>query len=272
MSRAARVALLSFLFLIGPALSVPARTMAVPSEDVRLADDIIFIEVHPYPRSGIETEFFTIYNPTGDDIDLTGWRVCDYSTCLGTVDGMSIGAKGSLTIAQDSDLYKAMTGRDPFRYPQYMDDSPFRWPTMANDGDILWLEDEAGTVIDVVAFGRAYQGKGWSGPPGPAPTKGWKMVRDYRLVGHDRSFVDSDSSADWPWQRIRRAEHVWMPLDDWKDTEIRAVPIRFPDDGEVLAGVVMEARSELGGTPVLPLGIQPNGGCESGGAGGCPVG
>jgi hypothetical protein len=34
----------------------------------------------------------------------------------------------------------------------------------------------------------------------------------------------------------------------------------------------MEAGSELGGTPVLPLGIQPNGGCESGGAGGCPVG
>jgi hypothetical protein len=35
----------------------------------------------------------------------------------------------------------------------------------------------------------------------------------------------------------------------------------------------MEAGSELGSTPsVLPLGIQPNGGCESGGAGGCPVG
>jgi hypothetical protein len=34
----------------------------------------------------------------------------------------------------------------------------------------------------------------------------------------------------------------------------------------------MEAGSELGGTsPVLPLGIQPNGGCESGGAGGCPL-
>lgn len=34
-----------------------------------------------------------------------------------------------------------------------------------------------------------------------------------------------------------------------------------------------EAGSKLGGIPsVLPSGIQPNGGCESGGAGGCPVG
>jgi hypothetical protein len=35
----------------------------------------------------------------------------------------------------------------------------------------------------------------------------------------------------------------------------------------------MEAGSKLGSTlSVLPLGIQPNGGCESGGAGGCPLG
>jgi hypothetical protein len=34
-----------------------------------------------------------------------------------------------------------------------------------------------------------------------------------------------------------------------------------------------ETGSKLGGTPpVLPLGIQLNGGCESSGAGGCPVG
>jgi hypothetical protein len=34
-----------------------------------------------------------------------------------------------------------------------------------------------------------------------------------------------------------------------------------------------ETGSKLGSTlSVLPLDIQPNGGCESGGAGGCPVG
>jgi len=246
MYRAARVALLSFLLLLGPALAIPARTEAVPSgDDVVLADDVVFIEVLPYPRSGLETEFFTIHNPTDNEIDLTDWAVCDQNTCLRTRDGTSIGAKGTLTFAENSELYKAMTGRDPFLWPQPIDEKVFEWPTMANDGDFLWLEDDHGTVIDVVVFGRAYQGDGWSGLPGPAPVKGWMMVRDHRLDGHDRAFVDSDSSDDWPWQRARRAEHVWMPLDGWTDTEMRAAPLRFPDDGEVLAGVMTEARTEL---------------------------
>ena len=47
-----------------------------------------------------------------------------------------------------------------------------------------------------------------------------------------------------------------------------AAPLNAQDD--VLGQT--EAGSKLGGDPsVLPLDIQPNGGCESGGAGGCPL-
>jgi phosphatidylserine/phosphatidylglycerophosphate/cardiolipin synthase-like enzyme len=115
---------------------------------------------------------------------------------------------------------------------------------MNNDGDYIWLEDGKGTVIDVVAFGKAYQGPGWTGPPGPAPRTGWAFVRDYRLVGTTRTFLDTNGSADWPVSRERRAEETWgPPLVEKASMEL--VAMRFPDDGDILAGVIKNTTSEL---------------------------
>jgi cardiolipin synthase A/B len=246
------VPLLLFLFLfqiLAPGLAFDAAAQSSGHD----AKGVVMSAVLLYARGGgLETEYVNIHNPGNSEKDLKGWKLCDDHQCAIFPNVPTILVAGStMTVAQNATAFSTMwsVGAPAFAYLGALPPTrPFAngsiWPAMLNDGDYLWLEDDQGTIVDAAAFGRDYQGAGWTGGPGPAPKMGWTMVREYRLDGTKRVYQDTNSSADWPIYRTRRAElQPSVPFEESWPSQLTA--LRFPEDGAVLANILKGASSEI---------------------------
>jgi cardiolipin synthase len=250
------VPLLLFLFLFqtlapGWAFEAGAQTGDYNTKGV------VITEVLPYARGGgLETEYVQIYNPGPDDYIYAHISLCDEHVCavvpsMGHCYDCWLLRKGdSIYFAQNGTIFLSMKGFPPtYSVEGYTKGSrnfseTSKWPAMLNDGDYLWLKDMEGTIVDVVAVGRDYQGTGWTGGPGPEPRIGWSFVREFRLEGTKRVYQDTNSSADWPVYRTRRAELTALgPFKETRSAQLTA--LRLPDDGAVLANLFEGSSSEI---------------------------
>ena len=248
------VPLLLFLFLfqiIAPGLAFEVRAQT-SDYDVK---GVVITEVLPYARGGgQETEYVEVNNTGSSNIDMSGWKLCDEHHCIriGIGEGICsvLEPHDSLTMAQNATAFLNMKQFPPkFAVDDWpkslcrLDNSSL-WPAMLNDGDYIFLEDSSGKIRDAVAFGRDYQGPGWMGGPASAPRMGWTFVREYRLEGTTRIYQDTNSSADWPAYRERRAELQSSPPFEQKSSA-SLTAMRFPEDGAVLANLLKGSSSEI---------------------------
>lgn len=131
-------------------------TVAWPMEIVRI-NEIMFA-----PRAG-QGEWIEIYNPTNERISLTSWSVQDEGGRPAQVsDSISIAARGYFVLAATSSV------QDTFHLP----DSAFAvasgFPTLNNGGDLIYLFDFSGAVIDSFQYDGA-----WGGGTGISLEKIW---------------------------------------------------------------------------------------------------
>lgn len=222
------------------------------------AKGVVISELLPYARGGgVETEYVRIMNTGPSNVDLGGWRLCDEKHCAIFPDNWIVQTRLPMTVVYNATIYAKMEDLTTL-WPLFPGVLSFEgalggshrlangstWPAMLNDGDFILLEDRNGTIMDAVVFGRDYQGPGWTGGPGPSPRAGWAMVREYRLDGSWYFLQDTNSSADWPVYRTRRAEHqFYYPTDIQGPSKV--VGLRFPEDGGVLAGIVQNTTHNL---------------------------
>lgn len=119
-------------------------------------------EVMFAPAAG-EAEWLEIFNPTGEDICLAGWRVQDESGRTAVLaDSVCLGGRG----------YAILAGAPTVQVLYQLPDSVFvaakSFPTLNNEGDVIRLLDVTGAVIDSLSY-AGY----WGGLPGVSLEKVW---------------------------------------------------------------------------------------------------
>jgi len=120
--------------------------VAWPLEIVRI-NEIMFA-----PKAG-EAEWIEIYNPTDERISLTGWSVKDEGGRPAQVsDSISIPAGGYVVIAAASSV------QDTFHLPDSVFVVTSGFPTLNNNGDLIYLLDFSGAVIDSLQYDGAWGG------------------------------------------------------------------------------------------------------------------
>lgn len=150
-------------------------------------DHVLFSEIfYDTPGTDADEEWIELYNPTSQQIDLTGYTIIDnngtgssYTFPSGTV----IDAQSYFTVASNQAGFNALYTNDAYQYGGI--------PALNNGGDALLLNDGSGTTVDEVAWeGGASAGvpSGWGS--GPTASTGESLVRS--------SFdTDSDNDSDW---------------------------------------------------------------------------
>lgn len=114
---------------------------------------VIISEVY-YDTVGTDSkeEWIELYNPTGADVDLSGWTLSDNSRTFTLPSGTVITAGGYLVVARDSAGFTALYG--------YAPDVSGLTLSLSNSGDQVILSDNNGVEVDMVAWENYIAG--WS--------------------------------------------------------------------------------------------------------------
>ncbi|MFQ6012858.1 MAG: phospholipase D-like domain-containing protein [Thermoplasmata archaeon] len=111
---------------------------------------------------------------------------------------------------------------------------------LRDQGDELRLVDPAGQPVDVFLYGDVAPTEGWVGEPAPALGRG--------LVARRRSPADggrdTNTSADWAWERAFRLGQSRRPPASFADVTVK--PLLSPDDSRAgLLALLGSARSRI---------------------------
>lgn len=154
-------------------------------------------------------EFLALYNPSGQDVDISNWRISDgpysYSGTVIFPQGTQFPAKSHIYIAHNASIFHHITGSYPdFEFMNSLESIPDLVcrdvPGFSNEGDEILFLDGFGHEIDVVSYGDSeYEGPGWNGTPASDVTKGEFLIRNGDENG--MGFADTNTSADWEHMR-----------------------------------------------------------------------
>lgn len=174
--------ILIFTVLISFALGVNSGGQVQPP------DHVVISEVYPNPEVSSKGEFVELYNPTDNDINLSGWKLEDNDgkSCefVGT-----ILSHGFYLVVYDNDEYKKDNGSWPDA-----DEEILPYYFLSNGGDELRLKDSNGTVIDTVGYGSKAE---WSetSPFTPVPNEGESLERK-SLPGSSAPRKDTNDNSE----------------------------------------------------------------------------
>ncbi len=213
--------------------------------------------------SGEPDEAVQLHNPTGGDVDLSGWTICnDNGYCAALPAGAVIAAGDSLWIAREADDFTAeWTFAPAFEMvetdaavPNTTGDAP----VFANSGEAVYLKDASGAIVDMVVYGTGAPAPGdpWTGGPVPAVSAGQLIHRAFDEALLDGSgtlhyVTDTDSAADWhqgdDWRTTRafRRGQPFLGLPVWTVSG-NVTAYTTPDSTyPVLAGLIDGATSTI---------------------------
>jgi cardiolipin synthase A/B len=170
--------------------------------------EILIVELYYNTHTKIKNEFITLYNPTNESIDISGWYLTKepYKSKKDQIkivfpDSTIIASKNYLCFTENASEYFWETGKNAdFEYntdsrpdvPQMLVKKNF---TMGNSGAVVALKDSYNHTIDVVVYGKCdYNGTGWIGSPVPVCKNGVLMKRN---VDENGTYIDTNTSSDW---------------------------------------------------------------------------
>jgi phosphatidylserine/phosphatidylglycerophosphate/cardiolipin synthase-like enzyme len=174
--------------------------------------NILITDIYYHSRPGLFNEFISIYNPTSEHINLSGWYLTNEpfeikteQTKLKFPDNVILLAKTKLVLSEKAMTFKWETGKDPdFEYnydtdekiPQMNSSKKF---IMSNKGDAVALKDKYNHTIDFITYGKkGYKTSFWKGEPIPFSGEGAILVRCKDKNG---TIIDTNTSNDWLNQR-----------------------------------------------------------------------
>lgn len=159
------------------------------SPPVSTVPDILITEVF-YDTPGTESkeEWVEIYNTTGQQINLSGWKLVDNNGSGQTFTFSSshqIDGNTYFTLARNRKAFRKLYGKNA--------DSYVSMPALNNGGDALLLKDPSGNVVDFVAWeGGASAGipSNWGSTSNPKANEGYSIYRSDITT-------DTDTYSDW---------------------------------------------------------------------------
>lgn len=148
---------------------------------------------HGGKSSDADSEWFEIYNPTKEDMNIKDWSVCNSESCdkLASRD-LVIGAKGYALVA-----YKEST----WKYWNVPDDTvKINLPSvigsgLGNTADMLLIKDASGNIVDQMNWGKA--DTRWNNYGAGVWTKGVVTAELGTILGRSANGRDTDSASDW---------------------------------------------------------------------------
>ena len=163
---------------------------------------VLITQVYYHAFGGRGDEFVAVANPDAAfPVDLSGWSVSSGGGAAVFPDGTSLAPGATVFVTGSASDFLADAGSLPdFETRGTRPDvrqarSTGGWPALGNEGGNLSLRNANGEDIDAVAWGRPFNGAGWSGPPA-APLSAGEVARRQR-DGSGR-WLDTNSSPDWP--------------------------------------------------------------------------
>jgi len=192
-------------------------------------------------------EFFSIYNPTPNQLSVANWSATDGEGTLFLPHDAKLPALSKLIIARDASSFLAQNGYLP-KYcilpndlgcSQVMTVGSFR---LANDGDEILLIDENDEIIDAVLFGDETRNDEstdlWQGAPVPSSGKGRIIQR--QLDGN--TLLDSNTRSDWLSLREYRPGQSSFPNIR---VAARVTPLLLPEHSDLILEQIAIARKSL---------------------------
>ena len=184
------------------------------------------------------SESFTIYNPGGEAVSLSGWSFSDGEGTVFLPDNSSIGPFSHLVLAQNIEGYFEESGVIADLNWSAMEHSgTFR---MNNDGDELFLYSPS-SLTDAYVYGNSvYNGTGWIGTPSIKLHSTEVAHRKWTGAG----YADSNSSADWDGNVSGIGRSSFSPVSVSGNFSVTA--FSAPDNSyEALAGAIDSSRSSI---------------------------
>lgn len=184
-------------------------SLAVSAEDA-VFNSVLIIEVYydtylPYEPE----EYIKLYNPTINEINISGWQLTDLEGVIEFPDNTTLGSKASIYITRNATAFYEELGFKPdFEYEV---DSMTSVPNMhkssrsslilSNKGDELLLKARDGKIIDTLVYGNStYSDEGWRGKPARAVCEGAVLKR--KILETSGEFTDTNSALDWDSPRV----------------------------------------------------------------------
>ena len=180
-----------------PGASNGAFAPAGPADGSVLVTQVYY---HAYPGKG--DEYVAVTNPDARSAaDLSGWKIDSGSAAVVFPNGTSLAPGATIFVTGNASDFLPDAGFLPdletrgSRADVKQARPTGNWPALGNDGGRVVLENSNGETIDVLAWGRAFNGTGWSGPAAEALSAGRVARRAGDGTGR---WEDTNSSADWP--------------------------------------------------------------------------
>ncbi len=128
-----------------PATTTPQTTTSVSTTTTTVPelDHVVFSEVYYDAEGGPEEEWFELYNPTDDSIDLSGLTIKDNSGSYEIPEGTVIDDNEFLVMAKNETAFENLYG--------YLPDLNYSGLSLADLGDYLILKNGS-EEIDMVAW------------------------------------------------------------------------------------------------------------------------
>lgn len=168
-------------------------------------ENILISEVYYNTHVSYEPdEYVALSNPLNDSVDISGWKIGTDTSKAIFPEQTTIEAGDTIYVVREADVIleqNTLNGILPDF--EYSDDTVSSIPNMlgsnprfANNSDEVILEDDSGTLIDIVVYGdSSYDDEGWIGEPVPKGSSG-DILRRNQVEGTNQ-WIDTDARLDW---------------------------------------------------------------------------
>ncbi|MCD6467770.1 MAG: lamin tail domain-containing protein [Thermoplasmata archaeon] len=201
---------------------------------------LVIAEVYYYTHTKIEDEYIKIFNPTNQNVNLTGWYITDQpqkrfdlQEKIVFPNPSMIPSQGFVILTFNATAYKEENGVLPdFEYGVDSREDVRNClttgkPRFNNKGDVVALKNRWNKTIDLIVYGEnSYHGMGWGGPPVPNVAQGELVKRRFE----NNTPMDTNTSRDWKQNRRYGVGQSDFPL---KSFQVEGVFSAFvsPDSG-----------------------------------------
>lgn len=114
--------------------------------------EVVINEILPDPDVPLESEWIELLNVSHSELDLTGWSICDASSCT-DIDSIRLLPGEYLVLCQDKAAFDAF-------YPDVDAQTaiPATWRSLNNTGDTVFILDDTGAMVDSMFYFDVYGG------------------------------------------------------------------------------------------------------------------
>ncbi|HQE92741.1 MAG TPA: lamin tail domain-containing protein [Anaerolineae bacterium] len=211
--------------------------------------------VQPGNYGGISGEMVAITNPEVYTVDLDGWCIDDKTASTSRAcfpNGAQVAAGQTLWLAEQADGFYPLWGFDAdWASVSITRPVPLlmgNWPGFTDNGEAVYLLDDGGNAVDVLAYGQGVAESGWRGSSVPHPYPGYENRGQvlYRKLDESTGLAvpDTDSASDWAQDPDDPFDGRKLRYPGW-DTEAFFFPVEVSATSQITLAVAPEGMLDF---------------------------